>query len=206
MCREAKIPGIYAPLVIDGTQISQFLCLSAGIILFPKVTSRKEPKCLNNQLANIPFTDSLPVKSPLLTSISLGSPLRQTIPLKKREKVGLWLNPHVGSSQLSVPSFRSQVQQSRDLIHVVTQSPTSSWQEPHSSCANNTQDLRGLLGPSLTATGTQMERCGLGAGSGWAALGRWVGGSALLQDAPLICSCLPCTPDGFSAEKLQPRP
>ena len=30
----------------------------------------------------------------------------------------------------------------------------------------------------LKATGTKMGRCGLGAGSGWAALGRWVGGSA----------------------------
>ena len=165
--------------MIDGTQRSQFLCLSAGIILFPKVTSRKEPKCLNNPLANIPFTDFLPpcqISTPYkyfpgITSKTNYSP-------EKKRKGGDVANTSYWSSELFVPPFRSQVEHSRDLTHVVTQSPTSFWQEPHFSCANNTQDLRGLLGPSLTATGTKMERCDLGAGSGWAALGRRVGGSS----------------------------
>ena len=96
LCREAKIPRIYPPPVIYGTQISQFLCLSAGIILFPKVASRKEPKCLNNLLANIPFTDFLPPCQistpyqyfPRITSKTNYSP-------EKKKKVGMWLTPHI---------------------------------------------------------------------------------------------------------------
>lgn len=138
LCREAKIPRIYPPPVIYGTQISQFLCLSAGIILFPKVASRKEPKCLNNLLANIPFTDFLPPCQistpyqyfPRITSKTNYSP--------EKKKGGDVANTSYQSSELFVPSFRSQVEHSRDLIHVVTQPPTSSWQEPHFSCANNT--------------------------------------------------------------------
>lgn len=156
--------------MIDGTQTSQFLCLSAGMILFPKVTSRKEPKCLNNPLAKIPFTDFLPS----FTDCQISTPYKyfpgitsktNYSPAKKR-KGGDVANTSYRSSALFVPPFRSQVEHSRDLTHVVTQSPTLSWQEPHFSCVNNTQDLRGLLGPSLTAIGTKMERCDLGAGSG----------------------------------------